>query len=351
MEQKITLRKYVLVLKHRYYSNINKLHIDYVTAYLHTLSPKNHPILFHHTVQLAISKIPLIMGKILICVLQRQTNLLCIKGTIMIIVNIEYPGTWLEFPDKDKAFEIENLISSMETAVTDMAITLTMFVDCQQASHEEHRSEASKDSWEFDRQLRMQIEEEYRNKLPHEHDFYNQHEDHHLEIEKIYRQEKIKTGEVPRSYKHRFLFIHAHSFLSSADTFSKYLSVLADETELDHVKNIKQQFENSFSSLSKIRNSAQHSEDRIRGYGKPAQVKKKIKMDLKPIDNCLIKSEGGGVLALSNLNGDRLGYTIDDGTYQEFEINQNSLNVVANLFQQLINDFQWKGSVKTSPHI
>jgi hypothetical protein len=269
----------------------------------------------------------------------------------MFIVNIEYPGTWLESPDGDKAFEIKNLISSMETSATDMAITLTMFVDCQQASHEEHSSEALKDSWELDRQLRMRIEEEYRKNLPNEHDFYNQHEYHRLETKKIYRNEKINTGEVPRSYKHRFSFIHAHSFLSSADTFSKYLSVLADETELDHVKSIKQQFEDSFPSLAKIRNSAQHSEDRSRGYGKPAEVRKKIKMDLKPIDNSLIKAESGGVLALSNLNGDRLGYTIDDGTYQEFEINQNSLGVVADLFQQLINGFQWKGPIEISPHI
>ncbi|MEH6640572.1 hypothetical protein [Vreelandella glaciei] len=50
----------------------------------------------------------------------------------MFIVNIEYPGTWLELPDKAKAFEIKNLILSMETAVTDMAITLSMFIECQQ---------------------------------------------------------------------------------------------------------------------------------------------------------------------------------------------------------------------------
>ncbi|WP_351089711.1 hypothetical protein [Shewanella sp. S1-49-MNA-CIBAN-0167] len=172
-----------------------------------------------------------------------------------------------------------------------------------------------------------------------------------IETEKLYRQEKLKSGEVPRSYKHRFAFIHAHSYLSSADTFSKYLSVLADETELDHVIKIKEQFNDIFPSLAKIRNSAQHSEDRSRGYGKPADVRKKVKMDLKPIDNGFIKAEGGGVLALSNLNGDRLGYTIDDGTYQEFEINQNSFGLVADLFQQLVNGFQWSGPVEISPHI
>lgn len=265
----------------------------------------------------------------------------------MFIVNIEYPGTFLKLPDRNKEFEINNLISSMETAIIDMAITLTMFVDCQ----EEYAAEDLRDSWEKDRQLRMRIEEEYRDKLHNEHDFYSQHEVHRLETEKLYRQEKINAGEVPESYKRRFASIHAHSFLSSADTFSKYLSVLVEEIELDHVKNLKQQFNDTFPTLAKIRNSAQHSEDRSRGYGKPADVRKKVKMDLKPIDNGFIKAEGGGVLALSNLSGDRLGYTIDDGSYQEFEINQSSLGLVTDLFQQLINGFQWTGPVKISPHI
>ncbi|MNG06642.1 hypothetical protein D3C84_898980 [compost metagenome] len=129
------------------------------------------------------------------------------------------------------------------------------------------------------------------------------------------------------------------------------MSVLSDETELDHVKNIQRQFEDSFPSLTKIRNSVQHTEDRARGYGKSADVRKKVKMDLKPIDNGFIKAEGGGVLALSNLNGNRLGYTIDDGTYQEFEISQATLGRVAELFQHLINGFQWSGHSEISPHI
>lgn len=269
----------------------------------------------------------------------------------MFIVNIEYPGTWLEFSDKNKAFEIKNIISSMETAVIDMAIALTMFLECQQKTQEEYNSDTMRDSWELDRQLRMRIEQEYRAALPNKNDFYNNHDYHRTETEKLYRKEKLNSGVIPRSYKNRISFIHAHSFLSSADTFSKYLSVLAVEAELDHVKKLKKQLEDTFPSLAKIRNSAQHSEDRSRGYGKPADVRKKVKMDLKPIDNGFIKAEGGGVLALSNLNGNRLGYTIDDGTYQEFEISQNSLGVVAGLFQNLINGFQWTGPVEISPHI
>ena len=268
----------------------------------------------------------------------------------MFIVNIEYPGTWLELPNREDVSELTSIISSMETTIIDMAITLTMFMDCQQKSYLEHASDNMKDSWERDRQLRMHIEKDYRDGLDDENDFYTNHEYHRAKTEKLYRQEKLNSGEVPRSYKNRFSFIHAHSFLSSADTFYKYLSVLSREKNLENIKVIKQQFEDTFPTLSKIRNSAQHSEDRIRGYGKPADLRKKIKMDLKPIDNGFIKAEGG-VLALSNLNGNRLGYTIDDGSYQEFEVSEITLGKVADLFQSLINSFQWSGLTSISPHI
>ena len=268
----------------------------------------------------------------------------------MFIVSLEYSGTWLELPDKDKAFEIQNHLSSMETALTDMAIALTMFDESQLRSHEEHTFGNTKDSWERDSHLRRQIEDEYRSGLSSPTEYYTNHDVHRIETEKRFRQAKLDSGEIPRSYKHRFSFIHAHSFLSAADTFANFLTVIAEETSLQHVNQILAEFEANFPTLTKVRNSAQHVEDRSRGYGKPADVRKKVKMDLKPIDNSFIKAEGG-VLALSNLNGNKLGYTIDDGTYQEFEISQNTLSKIAGLFQRLINGFQWKGPAHIEPYI
>ena len=43
---------------------------------------------------------------------------LCIEGEVMFILSLEYPGTWLEVPDKGKAFEARNFLSSMEKALT-----------------------------------------------------------------------------------------------------------------------------------------------------------------------------------------------------------------------------------------
>ena len=269
----------------------------------------------------------------------------------MFIVNIEYPGTWLELADNDKSFSVSSLISSMETAIIDLAISLTMFNESVLKSREEHSSERMKENGDRNSELRNKIENEYRGNLKDSNDFYQNHEHHRAEIEKIYREEMLKTGAIPDSYKHRFVFIHAHSFLSSADTFSKYFSVVSEETKLVFVAELLKEFDKELPSLRKIRNSSEHSEDRARGYGKPADVRKKKKMELKPIDNNLIKAENGGVLVMSSLNGDKLGYTIDDGTYQEFDINANTLGFIADIFQRLINGFEWRGPKQFNPHV
>lgn len=269
----------------------------------------------------------------------------------MFIVNTEYPGTWLELPDKDKSFLVSNLISSMETAVIDLAISLTLFNESALNDREEYNSESMEEKWKRKSELRNKIENEYRSNLSDQNEFYENHDYHGAEVEKKHREQMLKSGAIPDSYKHRFVFIHAHSFLSSADTFSKYLSVISKETELEFVAELLKEFDNGLPSLRKIRNSSEHSEDRSRGYGKPADVKKKQKMELKPINNNLIKAENGGVLVISSLNGDRLGYTVDDGSYQEFDINMNTLGLIVDIFQRLINGFEWSGPKRINPHV
>ncbi|EJB5293976.1 hypothetical protein G6329_17520, partial [Vibrio cholerae] len=144
----------------------------------------------------------------------------------MYIVNIDYPGTWIQSDNNNKAFELNNLLSSMETHLTDMAISLTMFEEAASRSsvHRDHQVE-----WERDRELRQQVESHYKQRLPLGHDIYQNYDYHRAEIEKLVREEKLKQGIIPRSYEHRYVFIHAHSFISSADSFSKFLNVIAEE--------------------------------------------------------------------------------------------------------------------------
>lgn len=265
----------------------------------------------------------------------------------MYIANIEYSGTRIQTKNNDNAFKLSNLLSSMETHVVDMAISLTMFEDAARNSSASHDHEMV---WEKNRVLSQQVENEYRQGLKIGDDIYKNYDYHRSEIEKLVRNEKLKQGIIPSSYKHRFVFIHAHSFISSADSFSNFLNVIAEESELNVISVLIEELNTKLPALRKVRNSAQHSEDRSRGYGKPADVRKKKKMDLKPVDNAMIKSDSG-VLVLSCLNGNRLGYTIDDGSYQEVEISVNTLEFLCKIFQKLINCFEWHGSSHIKPHM
>lgn len=263
----------------------------------------------------------------------------------MILANIEFPGTMISSQSAEEKFKINNFINSMENSIEDMAISLNFFTNSQ------FSPESYANDFERNRSIRSHIENEYRSNLPDANDFYVNNSYHRIEIEKKVRKEQVESGVIPISYKIRIQFIHAHSFLSAADAFSKFLSVFSKNEEFPHVKEINDQFQTAFPFLSKIRNSAQHIEDRSRGYGKPNDVKRDIKMDLKPIDNGFIKAENGGVLALSCLSGNKFGYTIDDGTYKEFEVSEMTLEIFVNFFQRIINGFPWEGFPSIHPRI
>ncbi len=268
----------------------------------------------------------------------------------MYIVELQYPGTWLQLAEKDKAWEMEIsiLIISMETQLTDMALALGFFEEETRKAAKDFVSKDIRQQWEQDTALRAKIENRYREELGTE-VFYKDYASLIMKIDIEIKREKWQEGFLPRSYEHRLPFIHAHSFLYALDSFGKFLDVIANEEGPPKVVcSIRDGFYSALPSLRKIRNSALHIEDRSRGFGTREQAKKKEKMKLKPINNRLINS-AGGALVLSALNGNRLGYTIDDGSYQEIEISPITLNVASEALQKLINSFAWNGPPRFTP--
>jgi len=171
--------------------------------------------------------------------------------------------------------------------------------------------------------------------------FYQNYDGLRLKIDIEMKRGKWQAGSLPRSYKHRLPFIHAHSFLYAIDGFGKFLEVIASEDGLPQaVCSIRDEFDRALPSLRKIRNSALHIEDRSRGFGTAVQARKKEKMKLQPIKNRMIDAPHGALM-LSNLNGNKLGYTIDDGSYQEIEISPLTLNIAKEALQKLIDTFTW----------
>lgn len=49
-----------------------------------------------------------------------------------------------------------------------------------------------------------------------------------------------------------------------------------------------------------------------------------------------------GFLGLSNLEGNQLCYTFDDGTYQRVAISAATLETMTRILNQLLSSFEWE---------
>jgi hypothetical protein len=140
--------------------------------------------------------------------------------------------------------------------------------------------------------------------------------------------------------------MHARAFLYALDSFDKFLNVLKKtENVPTKIEEIHKEFGDSFPDLREVRNSSHHMEDRTRSlgkYGKP--------IDLKPIDNQLLKADRGA-LVLNSLNGTKYGNTMADGHYGEVDVSPQSMEVLSSIFQEILDSFQWKGQKSHLPNI
>lgn len=249
----------------------------------------------------------------------------------MYIVEIFYPGTWLDLEDRDIAFEIEGMLRYLADLVTEAAITLTFF----EQSREDRLD--PREEWEQDAALRSEIDEQIRAEVG---DLYFQDfEKYRLESERRLRVKKSDLGILPRAYLHKIPFIHAHSFVYAVDSFGKFLDELCEyEVTPAQVNEFRDEFNAKLPAVRKIRNSALHIEDRSRRYASWKDKKEGKKMEVD------------GFLGLSNLEGNMLCYTIDDGSYQRIEISATTLSVLVETTNKVLASFQWRGGPRLEPH-
>jgi hypothetical protein len=249
----------------------------------------------------------------------------------MYIIELNYPGTWLQFEDQNFKSEIEGMLRSLEGITTEAAISLSMYDQANSAPRDRRQE------MEHDRELRQEIDNRLRDEAGD--DYYQKFDKYRLISEKKLRVKKAELGIMPSSYLHKIPFIHAHTFVYAVDSFGKFLEELVQYDNIpESVQNCLDEFNRLLPSVRKIRNSALHIEDRSRGYGTLNNKKKGKKMETK------------GFLGLSNLEGNNLCYTIDDGTYQKVEISVGVLDVLVQIMNHLLASFQWKGSPRIEPH-
>ncbi|WP_199671572.1 hypothetical protein [Salinisphaera sp. Q1T1-3] len=248
----------------------------------------------------------------------------------MYVAEINRPGTWLELGDRDLAFEIEGMLRSLEDKVAEAAIALTMF----ESSKNENRN--PREEWERDAGIRSEVDENLRSELGEA--YYLNYDQTQVERDRRILRRRAELGLAPRSYLHKIPFIHAHTFVYAVDSFAKFLDELKEyEVAPSDIRTIAEELDTHLPMLRKIRNSALHSEDRQRRYASLADKKRGKRMTIE------------GFLGLSNLHGNELGYTIDDGSYQKILIGVETLEVIVKSVNDALSAFCWTGPATISP--
>lgn len=250
----------------------------------------------------------------------------------MLIPEIIYPGTWLQIDDRQVAFEIEAMIHQLEHLVIQAAITLQMFeAACNVLNTSDWRAEGERDA-----RIGQEVEDQLRAEDPDY--FCRDPVDYLFQTELRVLRRKGELGIAPRAYVHSAPFIHAHSFVLAVDSFGKFLEVICGYDVLPStVRDVRKKFDESLPGVSKIRNSALHLEDRLRGY---LSRKDKDKEKGRPLK---------GLMWLSNLHGNKLGYTIDDGSHQQIEVSQGTLAILVDTLNELLKALPWTGPRRVAP--
>lgn len=221
---------------------------------------------------------------------------------------LSFPGTFLNLPDQAQCQQGQRLMAIMEGAFTDAVASLSLF------QADSARLAASYGSGSTLSEAPPDCP-------------------------------TCGTRRMPGHLERRLPFLHARTFLYALDSLGKALTVLAEiATVPSGVRRHRDAFRNALPSLTPLRDTAQHLEDRGRGLAKGGKP-----LNLKPVVNELFHFPGGGVLALDILNGDKYGSTTADGHYAQIEVNGATLTTVHACLQAVIDALPWRGPSRRYP--
>lgn len=151
-------------------------------------------------------------------------------------------------------------------------------------------------------------------------------------------QEMWEEGELPSELEHRLPFLHAQTFVGSLAQVRRALGVMARIVpDLAELAAACSDFDEALPSLKGVRDSVEHAEDRIRRRNKKGQG-----ITLAPVTTSAIHAPAGGVLIGGNLTGNHFGWTVEDGTFQEIEISDRSVEVARVAVQRALDGLPWR---------
>lgn len=252
------------------------------------------------------------------------------------------PGTWIDLADKEAAWSIQTQLSLVQSAFDEAAMALILFEQTRgNSDHQLNRQE-----WEADSNRRSELTHllEAQVESPDAPFDRERWDEIRIQVDRQLMLEKWVKGIIPKQMRHHVPFIYAKAFLYAADSIGKILDRLAERADVPAATAAAcDAYYDLFPELREVRNSAQHIEDRGRSLGKAGKP-----LDLKPIDNSMIRAPGGA-LVLNSLNGNRYGATMADGHYGEVEVSTGSLGAMRDTIEAVMSSLSWTGPAEHRP--
>jgi hypothetical protein len=249
-------------------------------------------------------------------------------------------GIWIDGLDENVGRQVESLCRVMESNVTDAVLALAMFEQASAASH--HSVRLRRGTGERDRALEQRRREVLEAQEPEV-----DGEWHGDRMTRLYEQArrdviraKWEAGEFPRSYAHRLPFLHARTFLTSLAQLGRAISEMARLDTGDAkttIRGARDRFDAALPHVKPVRDSIEHAEDRMRGLDRDKKT-----MTLAPISNQMIEAPGGGVLVGDALNNRHFGCTVNDGSYAEVEVADETLEAAREAVQTIFDALPWR---------
>lgn len=245
-----------------------------------------------------------------------------------VILEITQPGVILNHEiDEGKNYEINSIVRHLIDSFYEAHTSLHLFED--EYKNSSYMREYLRSKFALNIELNDNLEKEIGQEM----------DDPSFQKEVRLKRIMWKNGFQPLTLHENQILLFARMYMFSLDNFHKLLIKLnhPEYNPPSDLGKILDKFNAIFANLTQIRNSAHHLEDRIR---RKKTHEKDI--NLKPIDQDFII---GTALVLNNLNDNKYGFTMADGSFGEVEVSMEKLIEVRSLLQEIIDLYEWS-SVK-----
>lgn len=265
----------------------------------------------------------------------------------MYIFELIKPGTWLAGEDREFNWKIQKILTDLESCFYEANTSLNLFQHQLEQQNAYYNSELNptfdKEKWQCELNREREIEDNICRKTGL--NSFTDREEVRFLVSTQIKKEKWENGNMPRDLFSPIILIYAKSFIYALDTIEKFLRGLKQiEGTPEQCNEIHTQMIQSFPTLTKIRNTTQHIDERSQGIGTNGK-----KMKLHPIESDFIKSDGE-TLVLSSLFGNKFGCTLGNGHYGEIEVSPESLVKLRDIIQLTFDSFTWIGPKQHLPN-